>query len=100
MHRLIVSFFLLFISLFYGSVSAQSCPQGDANNDCKTDGLDYVIWLNHYNKTSTNGSKDGDFNNSGLVEGLDYVIWLNNYGNNSGPSLTPPNGNKIVYAPS
>jgi len=51
---------------------------GDANGDGKVDGLDYVVWLNHYNQSAT-GAGSGDFNNSGKVDGLDYVIWLNNY---------------------
>lgn len=51
---------------------------GDANNDNKVDGLDYVIWLNHYNQ-NISGASNGDFNNNGKVDGLDYVIWLNNY---------------------
>ena len=52
---------------------------GDANGDGKVDGLDYIIWLNHYNQTTSNGPSDGDFNGDGKVDGLDYVIWLNNY---------------------
>ena len=52
---------------------------GDANNDGRVDGADYVIWLNHYNLNVT-GPANGDFNNSGNVDGADYVIWLNNYG--------------------
>lgn len=52
---------------------------GDANNDNKVDGLDYVIWLNNYNK-NVSVPAVGDFNNSGKVDGLDYVIWLTNYG--------------------
>lgn len=52
---------------------------GDANEDGKVDGQDYIIWLNHYNQTTGNGIDDGDFNKSGKVDGLDYVIWLNNY---------------------
>ncbi len=52
---------------------------GDANNDGKIDGLDYVVWLTHYN-TNASGAQNGDFNNNGRVDGLDYVIWLNNYG--------------------
>ena len=52
---------------------------GDANKDNKVDGLDYVVWLNNYNKTVSNGSSSGDFNSSGKVDGLDYVIWLSNY---------------------
>ncbi|KKS95567.1 MAG: hypothetical protein UV73_C0016G0013 [Candidatus Gottesmanbacteria bacterium GW2011_GWA2_43_14] len=51
---------------------------GDANGDNKVDGLDYVVWLNHYNQQAT-GAVNGDFNNSGKIDGLDYVIWLNNY---------------------
>ena len=51
---------------------------GDANSDGKVDGLDYVIWLNHYNQQAT-GTRNGDFNGNGFVDGLDYVIWLNNY---------------------
>jgi hypothetical protein len=53
---------------------------GDANGDGKVDGIDYVIWLNHYNQATINGPKDGDFNNDGKVDGIDYVIWLTNYG--------------------
>ena len=51
---------------------------GDANGDSRVDGLDYVIWRNHYNELAT-GAALGDFNNNGLVDGLDYVIWRNNY---------------------
>jgi hypothetical protein len=53
---------------------------GDANEDGKVDGLDYVIWLNNYGKTTTQKHKAGDFDGNGKVDGLDYVIWLNNYG--------------------
>ena len=53
---------------------------GDANNDNQVDGLDYVIWLNHYNTSTINGASDGDFSSDGNVDGLDYVVWLNNYG--------------------
>jgi C1A family cysteine protease len=52
---------------------------GDANNDGKVDGQDYVKWLNYYNTSST-GPTFGDFDNNNLVDGRDYVVWLNNYG--------------------
>jgi len=52
---------------------------GDANGDNKIDGIDYVIWLNHFGQTVT-GTSNGDFNNDSKVDGIDYVIWLNNYG--------------------
>ncbi|MBI3980844.1 hypothetical protein HY345_02500 [Candidatus Microgenomates bacterium] len=51
---------------------------GDANNDGKVDGVDYVIWLNHYHQNTSNGVRDGDFNKDGTVDGVDYVIWVNN----------------------
>jgi hypothetical protein len=53
--------------------------QGDANNDGKVDGIDYVVWLNNYDTNQTGPSK-GDFNNDTKVDGIDYIIWLNNYG--------------------
>lgn len=52
---------------------------GDANSDGKVDGIDYVIWLNHYLQSVT-GVINGDFNNDNKVDGIDYIIWLNNYG--------------------
>lgn len=54
------------------------CP-GDANGDGKVDGVDYVIWLNHFDQNATHGPAVGDFNSDGIVDGIDYVIWLNNY---------------------
>ncbi len=51
---------------------------GDANQDGKVDGLDYVIWLLNYNKQVASGTK-GDYDGNGFVDGLDYVIWLSNY---------------------
>lgn len=54
---------------------------GDANGDGFVDGVDYVIWLNHYNLPNiTKGAEEGDFNTppDGKVDGLDYVIWINN----------------------
>ena len=56
-----------------------SAKPGDANGDGKTDGIDYFIWLNHYNQAFT-GPTYGDFNKNSIVDGVDYVIWLNNYG--------------------
>jgi parallel beta-helix repeat protein len=52
---------------------------GDANGDSKVNGLDYVIWLNHFGQ-SASGVSSGDFNTDGKVNGLDYVVWLNNFG--------------------
>ncbi|OGM12064.1 hypothetical protein A2Z22_03140 [Candidatus Woesebacteria bacterium RBG_16_34_12] len=66
-----------------GTLSSTPTPTlipGDANSDETVDGIDYVIWLNHYNTNTGNGSTDGDFNTDGTVDGIDYVIWLNHYG--------------------
>ncbi|MBU3926447.1 MAG: BNR-4 repeat-containing protein [Bacteroidetes bacterium] len=57
-----------------------SYKPGDANGDTKVDGVDYVIWLNHYGQTISGGVAVGDFNKSGKIDGVDYVIWLNNFG--------------------
>jgi hypothetical protein len=53
---------------------------GDANDDGFVDGLDYIIWLNHFGQSTPNGHKDGDFDGNGTVGSEDYTIWLNNYG--------------------
>ena len=106
--KLSVLIFVIFI-LLPRPVLAQVCPLGDANNDCKTDGLDYVVWLNNYNSATSQGPSKGDFNSSGFVDGLDYVVWLNNYGSSgngnpsptvSGPSPTLPSGSKITFTSS
>ncbi|MBI3980840.1 cellulase family glycosylhydrolase [Candidatus Microgenomates bacterium] len=52
--------------------------KGDANGDGQVDGLDYVVWLNHYSQNTNKGAGEGDFNGDGQVDGLDYVIWVNN----------------------
>jgi hypothetical protein len=52
---------------------------GDANGDGKVDGIDYVTWLNNYDRQTSSGRSEGDFNGDGKVDGVDYVIWLNNY---------------------
>ncbi|MBI3980843.1 hypothetical protein HY345_02495 [Candidatus Microgenomates bacterium] len=57
----------------------QATKPGDANGDGKVDGVDYVIWLNHYNQNTDKGVSEGDFNKDDKVDGLDYVIWVNNF---------------------
>ncbi|OGG03395.1 hypothetical protein A2W14_07510 [Candidatus Gottesmanbacteria bacterium RBG_16_37_8] len=99
MLNIVVSYFILLFSVllslnyFLSSVQAQTtCPyqsSGDANCDNKIDGIDYVIWLNHYNRSTVNGGRDGDYNGSGKVDGLDYVVWLNNYSSQPKPTANP-----------
>ena len=100
-YKTVFLIFILFSTLLFlnlQNVSAQSCPPGDANTDCKVDGADYVIWFNNYSQSKT-GKSYGDFNNSGSVEGADYVIWLNNYGKN-GTSETPTPTDGQISPPS
>jgi hypothetical protein len=54
---------------------------GDANNDIKVDGLDFLVWLTHYlpKIIQPGGKTIADFNSDNFVDGLDYIIWLNNY---------------------
>jgi len=88
MGKLFKIFFILLLAYFiFNPLKVMAQLLGDANSDGKVDGLDYVIWRNHYNQQVT-GAVMGDFNNNGLVDGLDYVIWRNNYGS-SGPTSTP-----------
>ncbi len=61
------------------SPSSIPAKLGDANGDNKVDGIDYVVWLNHYNQNISRPT-NGDFNNSGKVDGVDYIIWVNGYG--------------------
>lgn len=51
---------------------------GDANGDGKVDGIDFVVWVNHYNQTTSAGGSVGDFNNDGIVNNSDYSVWLAN----------------------
>jgi hypothetical protein len=53
---------------------------GVSNGDGEVDGVDYVIWLNHFGSSTSSGPSHGDFNNSGFVDGVDNVIWFNIYG--------------------
>ena len=90
---------LLLISLFLVAALPPlitAALPGDANSDSRVDGIDYVIWLNHYNQQTT-GASSGDFNNNGFVDGLDYVIWLNNYNKIGNISPTP---DKITFTAS
>ncbi|OGG07927.1 hypothetical protein A3D05_00030 [Candidatus Gottesmanbacteria bacterium RIFCSPHIGHO2_02_FULL_40_24] len=75
--------------LFPAPLTAQSCPIADANGDCQVDGLDFNIWRNNYEQSTSQGKLKGDFNNDNMVNGLDYVLWLNDYGS-SGNTNPPP----------
>jgi hypothetical protein len=73
------------VSWFGGSVSKsiQVLPaqglSGDANGDGLVNGIDYIIWLNHFGVYLGGGVREGDFNGDGVVNGVDYVIWLGHF---------------------
>jgi len=52
---------------------------GDGNGDGHVNGVDYMIWFNHY-RMSVLGPTNGDYNSSGYVDGVDYMVWFTNYG--------------------
>ncbi|MBI3980943.1 hypothetical protein HY345_03005 [Candidatus Microgenomates bacterium] len=81
---------VVFTLLSPAKTNAQLNP-ADANSDGKVDGVDYTIWLIHYEQNVTGGKTKGDFNNDGKVTGLDYVIWLNNLTNSPTNTPTPTN---------
>src|SRR3989338_9424528 len=43
---------------------------GDVNEDGMVDGIDYVVWHDHYNQLVENQHKDGDFDRDGKVDGI------------------------------
>ena len=61
-------------------VNAQGALAGDANGDCKVDGVDFVVVFNNYGKPTSGGATQGDFNTDGKVNGVDFVILFNHYG--------------------
>src|SRR3989344_5146589 len=87
---IIFSLLSIYFKAFPGPASAQTSYNGDANGDGKVDGLDYVIWINHYQSSTSRGSADGDFNFTNYVDGLDYIIWLKTYGTLSVPPTVTP----------
>ena len=58
-------------------LTVAEAPDGDATFDGCVDGLDYVIWSNHYGQAGN--WDDGNFNEDSAIDGLDYIVWSNNY---------------------
>lgn len=50
----------------------------DANNDSKTNSIDFAIWLKHQNLNFT-GLAYGDFNGDGAVNMQDFLVWSMSY---------------------
>ncbi|MEZ6073109.1 MAG: dockerin type I domain-containing protein [Pirellulales bacterium] len=54
---------------------------GDGNTDGVVDGLDYLIWAEHFDEdpSDPSGAAGGDFNGDGKTDGLDYLVWAGNF---------------------
>ncbi|MEZ6070398.1 MAG: LamG-like jellyroll fold domain-containing protein [Pirellulales bacterium] len=54
----------------------------DGNGDGLVDGLDYLIWADHYGEQPATpmGASDGDYNGDDRVDGLDYLVWADRFG--------------------
>ncbi|MEZ6073478.1 MAG: PQQ-dependent sugar dehydrogenase [Pirellulales bacterium] len=67
---------------------------GDANGDFLVDGLDYLVWANHFGDDPAadppGAPANGDFNGDGRVDGLDYVAWAENFGADLDGSVAVP----------
>jgi phospholipase/lecithinase/hemolysin len=67
---------------------------GDGNLDGKVDGLDYLIWAEHFGDSPADDPpgppKNGDFNHDILVNGLDYLVWASNFGQGPNDTLSVP----------
>ncbi len=66
--------------VLHSGVTGEGWQPGDANHDNQVNGLDYVIWADHFGQASGATWEQGDFNSDGAVDGLDYVLWSDNFG--------------------
>jgi hypothetical protein len=64
-------------SLAWQTILGTAAP-GDANYDGQINGLDYLIWADHYGETMAAFS-DGDFNGDQTVDVFDLLLWVENY---------------------
>jgi hypothetical protein len=88
-------------SLAWQTILADAAT-GDANFDGQVNGLDYLVWAEHYGETTASVG-EGDFNGDQLVNGLDLVIWGANYSaeSNADPvGAAVPEPNSVLLAAS
>jgi len=82
-------FLLLFLSGIFSTVYAQTLLGGDGNGDGSVNGLDYIVWLNHFGISAASNQTQGDYNADTKVNGQDYIVWLTNYGKTGVGNPTP-----------
>ncbi|MEZ6073971.1 MAG: sugar-binding protein [Pirellulales bacterium] len=75
----------------------QNVP-GDANGDGWVDGLDYLLWAEHYGESPSqpSGASGGDFNGDQLTDGLDYLLWASQYGAHVGGATVPEQSSLLM----
>jgi hypothetical protein len=66
--------------VLHSGVTGEGWLAGDANHDNEVDGLDYIVWADHFGQASGSSWEQGDFNSDGAVDGLDYILWSDNFG--------------------
>ena len=68
--------------LFVNSVEWAAVPfPGDFNEDCRVDGLYFIIFRNEWGRTDCLSAEcECDMNSDGKVDGLDFIIFRNNWG--------------------
>jgi hypothetical protein len=67
---------------------------GDANDDGKVDGLDYLNWADHFGDNPAEDPPgppaNGDLNHDDVVDGLDYIHWATHYGQGPNDAVAVP----------
>ncbi|MEZ6069156.1 MAG: DVUA0089 family protein [Pirellulales bacterium] len=59
-------------------------PASDGNHDGSVDGLDYLVWADHFaasaSTVSAGTTTSGDYNGDGAIDGLDYLLFVDQFG--------------------
>ncbi|MEZ6069534.1 MAG: hypothetical protein R3C10_04495 [Pirellulales bacterium] len=69
---------------------------GDANGDDVVDGLDYLVWAEHFGddpaEVPPGSPANGDLNDDEVVDGLDYILWAGHFGDHRTTAVPEPAG--------
>ncbi|MCA9100604.1 MAG: hypothetical protein KDA63_05630 [Planctomycetales bacterium] len=75
---------------------------GDANDDGRVDGLDYLVWAEYFGddpaEDPPGAPANGDLNFDGVVDGLDYLEWASNFGQGPNDALAVPEPAAALFA--
>lgn len=59
--------------------AAVEVVENDFNGDGTVDGLDYLVWVSEFGRTTATGTVLSDADVSGVIDGLDYLAWAGNF---------------------